>query len=223
MKNWLNRMAEMVQDWRFLIRRDGWRAAWPTIFQEMIILPYRRIEFVVVAYPLTNPIPEARAKAQVEVRPFTANDLDFVRREHLPSEANLCAQRLARGHDGIAACIDGQIVGYAWSCTDTSLERVELPLAPGDVLFTDAFTAPAARGQGVQTVLSTARLRAAQEKGYRRVIAYIKTDNAPSLAVWQKKMGATTIARITFTRIGPWRKTNYVSIPTIQPPDHPTT
>ncbi len=212
MNKWLSRMGELIQDWQFLIHRDGWRAAWRQIGPEILALPYRRIEFVVVAYSLTQPIPEARARASVTVRPFTAADLDFVRREHLPSEAHLCAQRLARGHDGLAACIDGQIVGYAWSCTDTSLERVELPMMPGDVLFTDAFTAPAARGQGVQTVLSTARLRAAQENGYQRVIAYIKTDNAPSLAVWQKKMGATTIARITFTRIGPWRKTTCVNL-----------
>lgn len=210
MRKWLDRIQEIIQDWRFLIRRDGWKAVWRQIGQEMMSLLYRRIEFVVMAYPLTQPIPDVHAKAPVKVRPFNAADLDFVRREHLPSEAHLCAQRLARGHDGVAACIDGQIVGYAWSSADASLERVDLRLAPGDVLFTDAFTAPAARGQGVQTVLSTARLHAAQEKGYLRVIAYIKTDNTPSLTVWQKKMGAATIARIIFTRIGLWRKTSYV-------------
>jgi GNAT superfamily N-acetyltransferase len=205
-------MHELIEDWQFLIHRDGWKITWRQIGQEVISLSYRRIEFVVVARPLTQLIPEAWTKVPIEVRPFTAADLNFVHCEHLPSEAHLCSQRLERGHDGIAACIDGQIVGYAWSCADTSLERVELPLAPGDVLFTDAFTAPAARGQGVQTVLSAARLRAAQKKGYRRVVAYIKADNAPSLAVWQKKMGAATIARITFTRVGLWRKTTYVDV-----------
>lgn len=212
MRKWFNRMSELIQDWRFLIRCDGWKAAWRQIGRDVISLPYRKIEFVVVARPLTQPIPDARSQVPVQVRSFTTADLDFVRREHLPSEACLCAQRLAHGHDGIAAYINGQIVGYAWSCTDASLERVALRFTPGDVLFTDAFTAPSARGQGVQTVLSAARLRAAQEKGHQRVIAYIEIHNAPSLAVWQKKMGAAVIARITFTRIGFWRKTTYTDV-----------
>ncbi|MFP4393669.1 MAG: N-acetyltransferase family protein [Anaerolineales bacterium] len=205
-----NRFSIIWQDWRWRVRRDGWRAAWPHIRQEALTLPYRRIKFAVVARSLAHPLPETRPKAAITVRPFAADDLDFVRREYLPSEAHLCAQRLARGHDGIAACIEGQIVGYAWSCTDASLERVDLCFEPGDVLFTDAFTAPGARGQGVQTVLSKARLRAAQEKGYRRILAYIEVNNAPSLAVWQKKMNADVVAHITFTRIGLWRKTVYV-------------
>ncbi len=206
---WFDRFSELIQDWRLLVRRDGWRTVWRRIGQEVVSLPYRRITFAVVARSLALPVPDARPKVEIEVRPFTATDLDFVRREYLVSEAHLCARRLERGHNGVAACIDGQIVGYAWSCTDVSLERVDLALAPGDVLFTDAFTAPAARGRGVQSVLSAARLRAAQEKGQRRVIAYIDVHNAPSLAVWQKKMGAQVIAQITFTRIGFWRHTRY--------------
>ena len=206
-----NRFSIIWQDWRWRVQRDGWRAAWPHIRQEALTLPYRRIKFVVVARSLAQPLPDTRAKASITLRPFAAADLDFVRREYLPSEAHLCAQRLARGHDGIAACIDGQIVGYAWSCTDASLERVDLRFEPGDVLFTDAFTAPSARGRGVQTRLSKARLRAAQEQGYRRILAYIEVNNAPSLAVWQKKMNAEVIARITFTRVGLWRKTVYGS------------
>jgi GNAT superfamily N-acetyltransferase len=206
----LSRLGELIEDWQFLLRRYGWKPAWRRISQDIIALPYRKLEFVVVARPLTLLIPDAHPKVAVDVRPFTAADFDFVRREHLPSEAHLCARRLERGHDGIAGCINGEIAGYAWSCTDTSLERVDLPLAPGDVLFTDAFTAPAARGQGVQTVLSTERLLAAQRRGYQRIVAYIEIHNAPSLAVWRKKMGASVINHITFTRVGLWRKTTYV-------------
>jgi len=209
-REYANRIRELVQDWRFLIRRDGWRGTWRKIAQDALALPYRRIEFVVVARSLAQLLPEVRAKASITVQPFAVGDLDFVRCEHLPSEAQLCAQRLARGHDGIAACIDGQIVGYAWSCTDASLERVDLRFEPGDVLFTDAFTASRARGQGVHTTLSEARLRAAQEQGYRRILAYIEVNNAPSLNVWQKKMNADIVAHITFTRIGLWRKTTYI-------------
>jgi GNAT superfamily N-acetyltransferase len=213
LREWPYRLSQLIQDWRFLIHRDGWKTAWHQMGQELISLPYRRIRFAVVARSLTQPVPDAHPKVPVQVRPFTTADLEFVYREHRPSEAHLCARRLERGHDGLAACIDGQVVGYAWSCTDASLERVDLRLAPGDVLLTDAFTAPSGRGQGVQTVLSVQRLHAAQEKGHRRTIAYIEIHNAPSLTVWQKKMGAQVIAHITFTRIGLWRKTTYVDNP----------
>lgn len=206
---WRQRLSEIWADWRLLVQRDGWRAAWPQIRRELLTLPYRRMEYLVLARPLDESLPPVQAKVPLEFRPFTPEDLEFVRREHLPTEAALCARHLALGHDGLAACLNGAIVGYAWSCADTSLERIELKLAPGDILLTDAFTAPAARGQGVQTALSLARLHAARARGYRRAITYIEIHNTPSLTVWQKKLGAIVLAHLIFRRVGFWRQTSY--------------
>lgn len=207
--SWWQRFAEVWSDWRLLVQRDGWRAAWPHVRQEALTLPYRRLEYLVLARSLAEPLPPVQAKVPLEIRPFAPGDLDFVRQAHLPTEARLSAQRLAKGHWGITACVNGEVVGYAWSCADTSLEHIELPLEPGDVLLTDAFTAPVARGQGIQTALSLARLHDAQARGYQRAIAYIEVHNTPSLTVWQKKLGAAVIARFVFKRVGFWRRTNY--------------
>lgn len=208
MRQGLTRLSEQLDDWYHILQRDEWKSALSQVIREIAALPYRRIDFVVVARSLLPPLPNLQPKVALDIRPFAPADLDFVHREHLPSEANLCAERLRFGHHGLVACIAGQAAGYAWGCTDTTLEKVNLHFGPGDVLCTDAFTAPAFRGQGIQTALSLARLRWFQELNYRRAVAYIEVGNAPSLAVW-RKLGAQEIARITFTRVGPWRKTRY--------------
>ncbi len=211
---WPRRLLELLENWRHLIRRDGWKLALPRIGAEIATLPYRYIPFVVVTRSLVDPLPDLHAKVALEIRMFERADLDFVRRENIPSEANLCARRLERGHYGLVACLEGNgcsastAVGYAWASTDLSLEKVDFELAPGDVLVTDAFTAPAYRGQGVQTALSLARLRLLRDQGYERALAYIETGNDASLAVW-RKMGAQVTARLDFVRIGFWRRTRY--------------
>jgi GNAT superfamily N-acetyltransferase len=208
---WLKRFGELLEDWRCQLQRDGAKAILLLLWKEVLQLPYRRMGFVVFGYSLTNPLPEVKSRAVVEIRPFTAGDLDFVRREHLPSEANLCAQHMAHGHQGFVAFIEGKMAGYAWMSNDATLERVALRFEPGDILVSDAFTAPASRGKGVQAILTQARLQWAQEHGYRRVLAYIEIHNAPSLKVWREKMNAEIIAHIVFTRIGFWRRTKYAA------------
>lgn len=206
--NWINRLNELMEDWRYLHHQGGYKAALPQVIQEIMTLPYRHIRFRVIARTLLEPLPNLPPKIALEIRPFTADDLSFVRHTHRPSEARLCAHRLKRGHYGLVACVEGKPAGYGWGCDDTSLEKIALRLEPTDVLCTDAFTAPAFRGQGIQTTLSLARLRHFQSIGYQRALAYIAVQNAPSLAVWHK-LGAIEISRIDFRRIGFWRHTQY--------------
>ena len=203
---WLERLRELGEDWAYLIKRDGWALGMGQAFKDAASLPYRHLQFVVVARSLADTLPDFKPEIQLNTRPFQSGDLDFVRRQHLPSEANLCRLRLQRGDYGIVAACNGKSAGYAWSCVDTNLERVALNLQPGDALCTDAFTAPDFRGKGVQTALALARMKALQRKGYKRAIAYIEIHNRPSLAVW-RKFDAEVIERIDFRRIGLWRTT----------------
>lgn len=205
---WLDRLIELKEDWMYLFRRDGWRSALPQVGQAIATLPYRHLQFVLLARSLLTPLPDLSSKILPDLRPFDSADLDFVRQNHLPSEAILCAQRLQLGHRGLVACYGDQVAGYGWGCTDTSLEKIDLPLKSGDVLCTDAFTAPAFRGQGVQTTLALARLHTFQELGYQRALAYIEIHNKPSLAVW-RKVGSEVVGHIDFKRIGLWRRTHY--------------
>lgn len=210
MMQWASRLAELIEDWHYLIQRDGWRSALPIIGQEIATLPYRRLQFVVVARSLLEPLPELQPKIALEIRQFEPADVDWVRQINRPSEAKALARRLAHGHVGFLALHEGQPVGYAWACTqvDPALERVHLELEPDDVFFTDAYTVPAYRGQGVQKALKLVRLQRFRDLGYHRALAIIEACNYSSLIAWQK-VGAQTKGWITFLRIGPWRRVHY--------------
>ena len=203
----ISRLAALTEDWQYFIRRDGVKSALPVIGLEIARLPYRHLRVLIVACSLVAPLPDLCPKLPLEVRPLGWADLDFVRQIHRPSEARACARRLERGHTGLVALHQGQVTGYAWACTEVnpSLERVQLTLAPDDVLCVDAYTAPAFRGKGIQTALALARCQLFGGLGYQRAIAYIDRRNAPSLAVW-RKIGGQEIDEIEFLRIGPWRR-----------------
>lgn len=204
---WIYRLIELMMDWKHLIIRDGLKSSWMVILREFIQLPYRHIEYVVLACSLSKPLSEFESKLTVEIRPFLKSDLDYVRREFLPSEANMCAQRLKIGHRGLVATSKSDTAGYCWLCTDDDLERVDMRIHHGDILITDSFTSPGFRGRGVLTQLAAAVLRYAKEKKLKRLIMYIEVNNVPSLAVWQKKMGGEVLGYIDFRRIGFWRRT----------------
>jgi L-amino acid N-acyltransferase YncA len=204
---WFDRLAELVEDWQYLIRRDGWKSASPIVCEEITRLLYRHLTFAILGCNLTALPPDLQLEVALEIRPFEQADLESVRQIHRPSEARACAQRLARGHRGLSALSQGRLVGYAWGCAeiDPILERVHLKLDYGDVLCVDAYTAPSFRGLGIHTALSLARFRLFRDLGYQRAIAYIERYNFPSLAVWQKA-GGHEMGHIDFVRIGPWRR-----------------
>jgi len=205
---WNQRLAELLQDWRYVLERDGWRSALPVVAQEITSLPYRHSRFIILARSLLEPLPDLQPKVAFDFRPFEMADVELVRQIDRPSEARACAKRLERGHKGLLALYQGQPAGYAWGSTEVApdLERVELRLDPGDGLCVDAYTAPAFRGRGLQTTLSLARFQLFRDLGYRRAVAYIEKHNLPSLAVW-RKVGSQEIGYIDFVRIGPWRRT----------------
>jgi len=209
----------LIEDWNYLVQRDGWKSALPVVGQEIVTLPYRRLQFVIVARSLLEPLPDLQPKIALEIREFKHADVELVRQIHRPSEARALARRLAHGHVGFLALYEGQPVGYAWACTqiDPALERVHLALEPDDVFLTDAYTVPAYRGQGVQKALKSVRLQRFRDLGYHRALAIIEACNYPSLASWQK-VGAQAIGRMTFLRIGPWRQSWLQSTTHLLPP-----
>ena len=203
----IDRLSELIEDWRHLIRRDGVKSSLPVVGLEIARLPYRHLSFLIVACSLATPLPDMTPKLSLEIRQLRWPDLGLVRRIHRPSEARACALRLDRGHTGLLALHQGEVVGYAWACTEVNpmLERVQLSLAHGDVLCVDAYTTPAFRSKGVQTALTLARCRLFGNLGYQRAVAYIERRNCPSLSVW-RKIGAQEVGDIEFRRIGPWRR-----------------
>lgn len=205
-----SRLAELIEDWMHMLRRDGLRSALPAVGQEIARLPYRHLRFLVIARSLSQPLPEIQPRIALEIRPFEPADFGLVREIDRPSEARQAALRLESGYKGLVALYQGQLAGYAWGCAEINpqIERVQIKLEPGDVLCNDAFTNPAFRGQGVQTALALARFRLFRDLGFCRAICYIERKNAPSLAVWQRKLGGHIVGNIQFLRFGPWYRVN---------------
>jgi GNAT superfamily N-acetyltransferase len=210
MEFWILRIKELAIDWCHLVRREGLKSTYSNILKEILTLPYKHIKYIVFALPLLDSFPKVSPKAKISVRTFKMKDLDFVREEYLPSEANLCQRRLQIGHLGFLASIDGKPVGYTWLCTDVSLERIKLNLSKGEILINDAFTTPEFRNLGVKTALAVEAIKKAYDLGYERLIVYIDEKNAPSINVWEKKFRAEIITQIDYIRIGIWRKTRCI-------------
>jgi len=202
----IGRFAELVGDWKFYIKRDGLWSSLPEIGLDLVRLPYRHLRFVILERSLLEPLPKLSPKISVEIRPVEHADLAQIRNIDRPSEGKLCEHRLENGHRGLVALYEEQIIGYAWGCAEINpqLERVPIKLEPGDVLCTDVFVQPKFRGQGIQTVLSLERFQLFRDLGFQRAVCYIETTNAPSLSVWQRKLGARIIGSINFVRIGAW-------------------
>jgi GNAT superfamily N-acetyltransferase len=209
--NPIKRLSELVEDWYFLIQRDGLKSAIPVVGLDIARLPYRHLSFLILARSLVEPLPELQPKMPLEIRPFEKTDLKLIREINRPSEAGLCARRLVRRHFGFIAMNHAKAAGYAWGCDeiDPQLERVPLRLEHGDILCNDAFTTPTYRGQGVQTALTLARLHLFQELGYQRALCYIENRNSPSISVWQLKLNSSIIGRMDFKRFGPWHKVKF--------------
>ncbi len=203
----IGRISDLVNDWKYLIRQDGVMSVLPIMESEITHLPYRHLRFVVFARVLSLPIPILRFKIKPEIRPFELSDLEQVKNINRPSEANFCGQRIAHGHNGLVAIYQGQLIGYAWGCQEVNpdLDSVYGKLEPGDVLCTDVYTAPAFRGNGVQTALTSARFQLFRDMGYKRAVCYIRQNNAPSMAVWQRKFDSLIIGYVDYIRIGLWR------------------
>lgn len=208
----LERAVEHLIDWRLVLRRDGWKSLLSKVWLDARKLPCRRLEYFLMAVPLDQPLPDLPCQNNVEVRPFLPSDLDFVRNENLPSEARMCVRRLAAGQEGLTALLDGELAGYAWLCRDDSLARIDLPMGSDEIMFTDAFTAPRFTGRGVNTRVALASLRRAKDLHLRRLIAYIRTDNLPSQAVWLGKMNGRVFAKLEFERVWTRRRTRIIEV-----------
>ncbi len=204
--NPFKRLAEFIEDWRYLIKRDGVRLVTREIATDIVRLPFRHLQFKILEYPLSDPLPEIAPKIDLVIRPFEFNDLEKVKNLNRPSEAKQCERHLNNGHRGLVATYQGEVAGYAWGGPEMKpkLEKIPVQLSPGDVLCTDVFTVPSFRRKGIQTALSLARFQLFKELGFQNAVCYIEARNTPSLVVWQKKLGAKITGKIDFLRILSW-------------------
>ncbi len=210
----IERLAAFGADWRFLSRGARWTDTLPLTLREFAGLAFYHVPYLLLCYPLNQPVPTFQPRIALEVREFRRADLDQVRAVQRPSEANLCQERFERGHIGIVAYAQDAMAGHFWGCAqlDPALERINLPLGAGEVYMTDSFTFPMFRNNGVFTAMLLGCLRAYIERGFERAITCVDARSPVTPRVLMRN-GFHEIGRFEYTRIGMWRHVRWFQMP----------
>jgi len=198
----MRRIGALIQDVRALVAQGNWRAAWQRTWQMLVTAPYRRIEFIVFARSLEQPIPEVQPLVPVTIRLATLEDIPRFKKIVPPSAVRRFARRMAHSRFCFIALYHADIVAYCWATPEVSLEvdNMNLNLEPHDIYFDDAYTVPTYRRRKLQTAVHLYRMRYVKQMGFRRAILIVDVHNYASLALVQK-LGYRAIGRMTFTRI----------------------
>ena len=206
---WYHRLAELIEDWRNNFKVYPWRHALSAMFKRLLQLPYRHTHYLVFAIPLPENLPDLSAfhfADSTVIRRFVSQDVAEVAKISRPSEARLCAKRLARGQIGLSAIHNNRLVGFSWACAeiDPTIDKFEFNLEPLDYFALHAYTSPSFRRRGIQTSMALTQYKIFSEMGYKRAICHIRKNNQPSQQ-HVRNIGGYQVGDINFVRIGPWR------------------
>ena len=110
--------------------------------------------------------------------------------------------RLAAGRTCLVAREDGRALGYTWISprVDTGIEFLPLALPENAAYLWDLFVIRSARGRGVGSALTSARLVFARDSGFGRGWRAISPDNRPSVCTAEKTGSVRILGEITFVR-----------------------
>lgn len=206
---WNHRLAELIEDWNNNFKVYPWRRALSTTFKRLLQLPYRHTHYLIFAIPLPEHPPdlsELHFDDSVVIRRFVPQDVPEVAKISRPSEARLCAKRLACDQIGLSAIHNNRLVGFSWACTeiDPTIEKFEFSLEPLDYFSLHAYTSPSFRRRGIQTSMALAQYKIFSEMGFKRAICHIRKNNQPS-QYHVKNIGGYQVGDMDIIRFGPWR------------------
>ena len=157
---------------------------------------------------LRLPLPELPARESLRWTGFAEAQIDRVLAINPAlSEAEI-RRRLKEGQECLLCWIGESLVHYRWDATGSPYLPYlgkTLRLSQGDINATDAFTHPAFRGRGIQTVSSIMALHRARDLGLSRFITIAAWWNAPALRVNLQKSGHSVVGTVGFWNTGFWR------------------
>jgi len=119
-----------------------------------------------------------------------------------PSELNYFHRRLAHGRQFFLALDGEKLAAYSWITTQVefAVDKIDIPLQPGDAYMIGSYTIPNYRRQTIQTALHLHIFAYIKSLGYRRVIATVAEDNVASQRM-VRKLGYQDVARYSARRI----------------------
>lgn len=148
--------------------------------------------------PLDIPIPIIQTKVPVEIKPFSAEDVNnpAFRGMRLtggenPFSHDKTLSRIESGSDiCFVATVKSELAGYIWFLLKgTNYEpdlEIEERFAEGESLAYQGFVFPKFRGLSIGTKIHEEALRYLRSKAYKRVYAFIHEDNIPSRRMFEQ-------------------------------------
>jgi ribosomal protein S18 acetylase RimI-like enzyme len=169
-------------------------------------LGYRRV--LLLERLLDDPIGDPAPAMPVEFALLAEDEIDDYLVLRPEADRARIVEHLAAGWTCAVLRLEDRIVSACWSAAppywSAYLER-PMPVEPGDVYLTDAWTDARHRGHALAHVLCLHQLHHFRALGFRRALRGTIPENLSALRV-HAKSGFRVIAMLGRLRIGPWRR-----------------
>jgi GNAT superfamily N-acetyltransferase len=197
------RLRALASDIGCLVRRDGVRET-----VRRVGGGYRRGELLVLAKRLDeiHDISFDLPLHVEELGPAWLPALADLNRRRCDTRATArFAADIERGYRGFVASLDDSVVGYYWwiDGDHPHLEPLGVDLGESDVYGFDFFLAEEHRGDGRAVAFLHAIETALRERGYTRLLGYVRADNRP--ARWLYSMRGYEVVKHVHLRPGRMR------------------
>lgn len=184
-------------------RLDGWGGVWGTLAQRTVYRIFRTGHLVIFAQAL-DASPDVAPPAGVRIAPLSESDWSAM--STLVTQRDLARFRalVAAGRHGVVAWRGAQPIGYGWVAERIGPDVTACPLSlPSDAAYLwDLYVVPGERSNGVGSALASARIRTAQECGFREGWRMIAPSNAASLRTLAKSGSDTrVVGELRFIKI----------------------
>lgn len=141
-----------------------------------------RVRCVVILYEfdLERDLPSVASEVPLEVRALSVSEVAAYVALRADEDAGEVLARLGQGDVCFVSWAGERIVGCAWvrsDCMWVSEIGKSFPLQAGEVYGYDSYTDPGHRGRGAASVRAQELLRYVKSLGFRRLVAYVMSEN----------------------------------------------
>lgn len=177
-----------------LERDGGWKGILRRELRAKRLKLYGKTEMVFLVDALDDDPPHLRVPEGIRIEPYAGPDWDRFRELAGPGQRRLYARRIAAGRKLLVAWRADEPVGVTWMVGNhatMALDGMTLALPEGWAYAYQLFVHPGARGGGLGSALTNARMHYARELGYNRLTRMIRKKNTPALRSAARAKGST--------------------------------
>jgi GNAT superfamily N-acetyltransferase len=162
----------------------------------------------VLERPLSGELPAPDLPPGYAIRPLTPADLDAYWALRPEASRQDVRARIDEGNTCFGAWAAGRLVATCWTSSVRSYIDPDIPVAPGEVVLFDAYTAPDQRGRSLAPALGLALLADCQSRGFRTAVRYTVPWNSRALRA-HAKAGFRRRAVVRILKLGPRKRISY--------------